>query len=111
MDIRLRGRSRIDGKSLFYHNAIAEVYHDIKTGSLMGFAGYDGDKPILLDMEIFTGFIDINGVEIWEGDTVTYAKSAVFSVVWDEEKGCWSLEDDHSMTPMAPLAGQLEVGQ
>lgn len=58
MDIRLRGRSRTNGKDLFYHNEIAELYHSVNNGSLMGFAGYDQltESQILLDIEMFTGF-------------------------------------------------------
>ena len=111
MDIKLRGRSRDNGKDLFYHNAIAEMYHHVKDGCLMGFAGYDQrtEKPILLDIELCTGFIDRKGNEIWEHDTVRHAGITIYSVVWDDEKGCWSLEDDNSCTPLAPLVNDLEL--
>jgi len=111
MDIKLRGRSRDNGTDLFYHNAIAEIYHHVKDGCLMGFAGYDQvtEKPILLDIELCTGFIDRKGNEIWEHDTVRHAGITIYSVVWDDEKGCWSLEDDNSCTPLAPLVNDLEL--
>lgn len=109
MDIKLRGRSRENGKDLFYHNAIAELYHHVKDGRLMGFAGYDEvtEKPILLDIELFTGFYDGEGNEFWEHDTVMW-NGEPYSIVWDEEKGCWSLENDNTCIPMAPLVKELE---
>jgi len=112
MDIKLRGRSRNNGKDLFYHNAIAEIYHHVKDGCLMGFAGYDPDteKPILLDIELWTGFTDGEGNEFWEHDTVRYpawGDHDIFTIVWDEEKGCWSLENDNSFFPMAPIVHDL----
>lgn len=109
MDIRLRGRSRTNGKDLFYHNAIAELYHHVNNGSLMGFAGYDHltEKPILLDIEMFTGFHDKKGRELWEHDTIRF-RGEIYTVVWDDEKGCWSIEDDNSITPMAPVINDIE---
>ena len=109
MDIKLRGRSRENGKDLFYHNAIAEIYHHTNDGTLMGFAGYDQvtEKPILLDIELWTGFTDGEGNEFWEHDTVHWGGEP-YSIVWDDEKGCWALENDATCFPMAPLVGELE---
>jgi len=109
MDIKLRGRSRENGNDLFYHNAIAELYHHVNDGVLMGFAGYDHvtEKPILLDVELWTGFTDGEGNEFWEHDTVRW-NGEPYSIVWDSEKGCWSLENDTTCIPMSPLVGELE---
>lgn len=108
MDIKLRGRSRDNGKDLFYHNAIAEIYHRVKDGCLMGFAGYDDvtEKPILLDIELFTGFYDGEGNEFWEHDSVGFGDD-IYTIVWDGEKGCWSLENDVICIPMAPVVTNL----
>jgi hypothetical protein len=40
---------------------------------------------------------------------VRHAGITIYSVVWDDEKGCWSLEDDNSCTPLAPLVNDLEL--
>ena len=108
MDIKLRGRSRENGKDLFYHNAIAEIYHHVNDGTLMGFAGYDQvtEKPILLDIELWTGFTDGEGNEFWEHDNVALGDD-IYTIVWDEEKGCWSLENDVTCFPMAPVVTNL----
>ncbi len=108
MDIKLRGRSRENGNDLFYHNAIAELYHHVKDDYLMGFAGYDPDteKPILLDIELFTGFYDGEGNEFWEHDNVAMGED-IYTIVWDMDKGCWSLENDNSFFPMAPVVESL----
>ena len=108
MDIKLRGRSRKNGNDLFYHNAIAEIYHHVKDGCLMGFAGYDQEteKPILLDIELFTGFYDGKGNEFWEHDNVCLGDD-IYTIVWDQEKGCWSLENDVTCFPMAPVVLNL----
>lgn len=108
MDIKLRGRSRENGKDLFYHNAIAEIYHHVKDGCLMGFAGYDPDteKPILLDIELWTGFTDGEGNEFWEHDNVSLGDD-IYTIVWDEEKGCWALENDAACFPMATVVSNL----
>lgn len=109
MDVKIRGRSRENGKDLFYHNAIAEIYHHVNDGCLMGFAGYNQktEKPILLDIELWTGFIDNKGNDIWEHDTVKHAGETIFTVVWDDEKGCWALENDYTIMPLAPLINDL----
>ena len=114
MEIKLRGRSRDNGKDLFYHNAIAEIYHHVKDGCLMGFAGYDHEteKPILLDIELFTGFYDGEGNEFWENDTVRYpswGEHDIFTIVWDAEKGCWSLENDNTIFPLAQIVNDLAL--
>jgi hypothetical protein len=113
MDIKLRGRSRDNGKDLFYHNAIAEIYHHVKDGCLMGFAGYDQitEKPILLDIELWTGFTDGGGNELWEHDTVKYPawSEYIFTIIWDEAKGCWSLSNGTTCLPMAPVVADLAL--
>lgn len=108
MDIKLRGRSRDNGTDLFYHNAIAEIYHHVNDGTLMGFAGYDqvAEKPILLDIELWTGFTDGEGNEFWEHDTVEMGDD-IYTIVWCAEKACWSLENDAACFPMAPVVSNL----
>lgn len=110
MYIKLRGRSR--DNDLFDHNAITEIYHNAKDGCIIGFAGYDYDtkEPILLDIELWTGFTDGKGNEFWEHDKVHYpawGDHDVFTIIWDKEKGCWSLKNDSTFFPMAPIVQDL----
>ena len=112
MDIKLRGRSRDNGKDLFYHNAIAEIYHHVKDGCLMGFAGYDQrtEKPILLDIELCTGFIDRKGNEIWEHDLIHFVGyKPTAEVLWSEEDYAFMAAGENE--PLYLLPHVLEIGK
>jgi hypothetical protein len=107
MELKIRGRSRRDGKIV----PVQEIYPHRDTGFLVGFEGYDESYPEyngVVDLELMTGFRDVRGKNIWEHDSVEFG-DLIFSVVWDTDKGCWSLENDYGFFPLAPVVANVAV--
>jgi hypothetical protein len=63
----------------------------------------EGEFPV--DLELFTGFQDSNGNDLFEHDTI-WIEQEPHSVVWSVEKGMWVAETDVSEVALVDVANQ-----
>jgi len=56
-----------------------------------------------VDLELFTGFEDTNGNDLYEHDTIMIDQEP-HSIVWSTAKGMWVAETDNSEVPFFEVA-------
>lgn len=105
MEMRIRGR-RQDNGEIVSSKAISAYYPDAKYGLLMGSAWLneeEGEFPV--DLELFTGFEDANGNDLYEHDTIVIDHEP-YSIVWSAGKGMWVAETDNLEVPLFEVASK-----